>query len=268
MSQNQIIIRNLKIFAYHGVHDFEKNNGQNFIINIIININKIPGFHTDNIQDTINYSDIIKLVNKTVTENKYNLIEKLAEIISEQIFLNFKSVISIEITVKKPDIKKNLDFDYVAVKIKRYRNLNNNLKSNSKKRAILALGSNLGDRVNYLNSAIEAIKKLPDTEILKISKFHETEPLTSNTNNQDINNKDINCCVEIQTSYSPEMLMGMCLGIESAHNRTREYKWCPRTLDIDILTYENEIRNSEYLTLPHPCMHERDFIQVLLKELK
>ena len=263
MSENQIIIRNLKIFAYHGVHDFEKQNGQNFVINIIININKLPGFSTDNIQDTISYSDVIKVINKTVTDNKYNLIEKLAESISDQIFLNFKSVVSIEITVKKPDIKKNLD--YAAVKIKRYNNINK-----QKKRAVLALGSNLGDRVNYLNSAIESIKRLPDTEILKVSKFHETEPLISNTNNQDINkyNKYINCCVEIQTSYSPEMLMGMCLGIESAHNRTREYKWSPRTLDIDILTYENEVRNNEYLTLPHPHMHERDFVQVPLKEIK
>ncbi len=118
---NQIIIKNLKIFAYHGVHTFEKKVGQNFYIDILVNINKLSGFVTDKLDDTISYSKIVKVIRNTVTNKKYNLIEKLAEVICENLFLNFDNIYSLEITVKKPDAPIKEDFEYVAVKIKRYR---------------------------------------------------------------------------------------------------------------------------------------------------
>lgn len=118
---NRIIIKGLKIFGNHGVHDFEKINGQNFYIDTIVNTAKLKGYESDNIKETISYSHIIKVIKKSVTERSYNLIEKLAEKISEDIFNSFKEVISLEITVKKPQAPIKEEVEYVAVKIKRTR---------------------------------------------------------------------------------------------------------------------------------------------------
>ena len=129
--------------------------------------------------------------------------------------------------------------------------------------AILSLGSNLGNRIFNVKEALESIKRIPETNILKISNFYETEPFGVKTSQ----NKYINCCVKISTQLSPEILMGCCLGIEAAMKRVREYKFSPRTIDIDILAYEKEIRNEKNLTLPHPEMLKRAFVLAPLKEV-
>ncbi|MBR0423387.1 MAG: dihydroneopterin aldolase [Clostridia bacterium] len=118
---NSIIIKNLKIFAYHGVHNEEKQNGQNFIIDAIIETKKTAGYITDEISDTVSYSDIIKNIKKTLTEKSYNLLEKVAEITVKNIFNNFKDIKTIEFTIKKPEAPIKEDFDYVGIKIKRNR---------------------------------------------------------------------------------------------------------------------------------------------------
>lgn len=118
---NEIIIKNLKIFAYHGVHDEEKQNGQNFIIDAEIITEKTAGYDTDEIADTISYSDIIRNIKKSLTEKSYNLLEKAAEITAKNIFDNFEKVKSIELTIKKPEAPIKEDFDYVGIKICRKR---------------------------------------------------------------------------------------------------------------------------------------------------
>ncbi len=128
---------------------------------------------------------------------------------------------------------------------------------------ILSMGSNMGNRTQNINLAIDALKKLPETKILKISKFYETEPAEVN----EIQNKYINCCVKIGTDLSPHMLMGICLGIEAAIGRERPYEHSPRIIDIDILAYENEIISEKNLTLPHPRMKTRAFVLIPLKDI-
>lgn len=129
--------------------------------------------------------------------------------------------------------------------------------------AILSLGSNLGDRILNLQQALESIKRIPETNLLKISNFYETEPFGVETTQ----NKYINCCIKISTQLSPEILMGCCLGIESAMKRVREYKFSPRTIDIDILAYGKETKNEKNLVLPHPEMLKRAFVLVPLEEI-
>ncbi len=118
---NEIIIKNLKIFAYHGVHEEEKQNGQNFIIDAEITTEKTTGYKTDKITDTVSYSDIIRNIKKSLTEKSYNLLEKAAEITAKNIFDNFKEVKSIKLTIKKPEAPIKENFDYVGIKICRNR---------------------------------------------------------------------------------------------------------------------------------------------------
>ena len=129
--------------------------------------------------------------------------------------------------------------------------------------AIVSLGSNLGDRFLNIKKAIESIKNLSETEILKISDFYETEPYGV-TEKQE---KYVNCCLKIETALSSEILMGTFLGIESALGRIRTYRFSPRTIDIDLLAYGKEKQNKKNLILPHPRMLERAFVLIPLSDI-
>jgi len=118
---NQIIIKNLKIFAYHGVHDFEKKDGQDFFVDAIIDLPEMQGFETDEIGEVISYSDVVRVVKKVMTENSYNLIEKVAVKIISEIFSAFSEVKTVDVTVKKPHAPIKEEFEYVAVRFKKAR---------------------------------------------------------------------------------------------------------------------------------------------------
>lgn len=131
------------------------------------------------------------------------------------------------------------------------------------KEAVLALGTNLLDREKNLRTAIEALKRLPGTVVEKVSSIYETEPFQT----PDPQNYYLNCCVKIKTELSPEMMLGCCLGIESAMGRERPFKNAARIIDIDLLLYEGVAINTAHLTLPHPRIRERAFVLVPLSEL-
>ncbi len=119
---DKIIIKDLKIFAFHGVHDEEKSNGQQFILDIVVWLDlKKPGV-TDNVNDTVSYSEIIRKVSDVFTAQKYDLIEKAAAVVMDAVFCEFPSVAECEILLKKPDAPIKADFSYVAVEIRRKRN--------------------------------------------------------------------------------------------------------------------------------------------------
>ena len=114
---DSIIIKNLKIYAYHGVNDEEKIDGQNFFIDAVMFIDKRDAFKKDDINKTLSYSSAAKVIKKIVTEKKYDLIETVAEKIAEALFKTFDDLEKVEITVKKPEAPMKADFEYVAVKI-------------------------------------------------------------------------------------------------------------------------------------------------------
>lgn len=130
-------------------------------------------------------------------------------------------------------------------------------------RAYLGIGTNIGDRLNNLNDAIEHIKQFENTEITKISKVYETRPW-GYTNQNDF----LNLCVSIDTNLKPEELLQKCLEVELKLKRERIIRWGPRTIDIDILIYDDIICNGEKLTLPHPRIQERAFVLIPLMDLK
>lgn len=128
----------------------------------------------------------------------------------------------------------------------------------------VSLGSNLGDRIQNINKALNSLKTLCQTKLIQTSKMHETEPVGV----PDKQNLYINCCAKLETYLSPQTFLGACLGIESALGRVRTFKNSSRIIDIDLLTYDNLIINTKELIIPHPRMHERDFVMVPLSEIK
>ncbi len=125
------------------------------------------------------------------------------------------------------------------------------------------MGTNIGNKSENLNNAVEALNLLPNTKVIKISHFYETEPV--GYLDQD---KFLNTCVLLETELSPHALLGACLGIEAGFHRIRTIKNGPRILDLDLLFYENENINTHDLILPHPRIKERAFVLVPLEDLE
>ena len=138
---------------------------------------------------------------------------------------------------------------------------------NQRFRAILGLGANLGEPEKTLRSAVECIKRLPRVTFIGSSSLYVTEPVET----PDVQPDYINMIVEVEADCSPFTLLGMCLGIESAHMRRRPHAKAARTLDIDLLLCAGDngmiTVGTEELTLPHPRAARRAFVLVPLAEL-
>jgi len=128
-------------------------------------------------------------------------------------------------------------------------------------RAFLGLGSNLGDRAQYLKEAIAALEST-EIEIVATSRIYETEPWGVMDQPQYWNQ-----VIEIGTTLEPLDLLHVCQGIEHQLGRERKVHWGPRTIDIDLLIYDNRSSESEELRLPHPYIEERAFVLAPLREI-
>lgn len=118
---DKIIIKDLRIFAYHGVNVEEKIHGQNYDIDIIAEVDLSPACRSDDLDDTVSYSRIIKRASYAFTAEKYDLIEKAAQEIADILLSDFEKIKAVEVTVRKPDAPIRADFGYVAVSIRRER---------------------------------------------------------------------------------------------------------------------------------------------------
>ncbi|MCS6978052.1 MAG: 2-amino-4-hydroxy-6-hydroxymethyldihydropteridine diphosphokinase [Gemmatales bacterium] len=129
--------------------------------------------------------------------------------------------------------------------------------------AYLALGSNVGDRSAHLDTAIRLLREQEGLQIIKVSRFWETEPVGGPPGQ----GRYLNAAVAVETALSPTELMRICLEIEERCGRVRREKYGPRTLDIDLLLYGKEVLQSDSLTVPHPRMHLRSFVLGPLAEI-
>lgn len=129
-------------------------------------------------------------------------------------------------------------------------------------RAFIGLGSNMGDRYDYLMQAIKLLDSHPKIKIVNISSVYETDPVGYTDQNL-----FLNMVIEAETDLSAEELLESCMKIETTLGRKREIRWGPRTLDLDILLFNNENIETENLVVPHPRMFERAFVIVPLLEI-
>jgi dihydropteroate synthase len=121
--------------------------------------------------------------------------------------------------------------------------------------AVLAIGANLGDRLDALRQAVAAIGQLPDTEVLAVSPVYETAPAGGPAQPD-----YLNAVLTVRTGLPPRALLDQVNRIEADHGRVREVRFGPRTLDIDIISYSGETSDDPVLTLPHPRARERAFV--------
>jgi 2-amino-4-hydroxy-6-hydroxymethyldihydropteridine diphosphokinase len=126
----------------------------------------------------------------------------------------------------------------------------------------LALGSNLGDRLAYLQHGVDALARVPGVRVLAVSRVYETAPVGGPP--QDAY---LNAVVAIETNLDPHELLHRCRQVEALAARERAERWGPRTLDVDVLLLEGTHSDTEDLTIPHPRMWERGFVLAPLRDV-
>ncbi len=241
---DQIIIENLEIFGYHGVFEEEAFLGQKFIVDARLYLDTRPAGQTDDLTQSLDYGEVCQFIKKLVETERYMLIEKIAEEIASGLLLTYDLLQKVEITVKKPWAPVRVHLDTVAVRIERGWHT-----------VYLSIGSNMGDKEGYLDFAIDRLNALPDTKVTEVSDYIETEPYG------DVEQDNfLNGALKIQTLKSPEELLDTTMAIEQEAHRERIVHWGPRTLDIDILFYDDAIIHTKRLTVPHIEIPKRTFV--------
>ncbi|MBO3063654.1 MULTISPECIES: 2-amino-4-hydroxy-6-hydroxymethyldihydropteridine diphosphokinase [Mammaliicoccus] len=128
--------------------------------------------------------------------------------------------------------------------------------------AYLGLGSNMGDRELQLEEAIKLLNEVNGIEVIQKSPIYETKPV-GYTEQPDF----LNMCIEISTELESSELLKVCMMVEQQLHRVRVERWGPRTIDIDILLYDQSVIQSPDLEVPHPRMTERAFVMVPLNDI-
>jgi|GEM_PF-552839 len=136
------------------------------------------------------------------------------------------------------------------------------LKPGEQVTAYLGLGSNVGDREEYIEQAITILKETPGIKVVRRASNYETMPEGNRSQPQFINS-----AVEIKTSLDPDKLLAACQAIEDTLGRERGIEWGPRTIDIDILLYKDVVMSEDDLSIPHPLLQERMFVLEPLNEI-
>lgn len=249
-TMDKMYIKDLEIYAFHGVNIEEKNMGQRFIISIDLWLNLREAGQSDDLNKTINYAELCDNIEKEFKKEKYDLIEKCVEELAQYILLNYSLVEKVKILLKKPWAPIGKPLDYAAVEIERMWH-----------RAYIGLGSNIGDKEENLRAALQLLTN-ETTKVEKVSSFYGTKPV--GYEDQD---DFVNCAAEIKTLLTPKELMTFLMDIEKELKRERVIRWGPRTIDLDVLLYDDIITSSEDIIIPHPRMHERLFVLKPLSDI-
>lgn len=247
---DKIYIDNLEIYAYHGAFAEEKVLGQKFFISLELSLDLRAAGQTDALEKTVNYAEVCIEVEKVFTGQKYDLIETCAERVAEAILTKYEIVNEIKLTIKKPWAPIGKSVNYVAVEITRQWHT-----------VYLSFGSNIGDKMRNIE---EALRLLSDktTKVSKVSKVYTTKPV-GYTEQDDF----LNGVAEIRTLLTAQELLKFLHEIEHKLKRERIIKWGPRTIDLDIILFDQAVIAEENLVVPHPRMQERMFVLEPLCEI-
>lgn len=244
MRADRIELRGLRVRGHHGVLASERRDGQEFLIDAVLAVDTRPAAATDDLSLTVDYAGLSERLAGIVAGEPVQLIETLAEQLA-QACLAEPAVRQAEITVHKPNAPISLPFGDVSVTIRRERRVP----------VVIALGSNLGDRRQELQRAVDELAATRGLRITAVSPVYQTAPV-GGPEQPDY----LNAVMLAETSRPAAELLRQAHTIEVAAQRTREVHWGPRTLDVDIIAYGAETSSDPVLTLPHPRAHERAFV--------
>lgn len=241
---DKIIIKNLEVFANHGVFPEETRLGQKFLVSAELLCDVRKAGVSDELEQSIHYGLVAEEITSYMKAHTRKLIEAAAEGLAEHLLLAFPLMKGIALEVKKPWAPVGLPLETVSVKIER-----------SWHKAYVAFGSNMGDKKAHIEAGIQVLKDEKRIRLGRISDMIVTEPY-GGVEQDDF----LNGCLELWTLLSPHELLDVLHQAEQREKRERLVHWGPRTLDLDLLFYDQEILESEELVIPHPEIEKRLFV--------
>lgn len=239
-----ITIKDLEVYAFHGVLPEENKLGQKFHVCAELYTDFSSAAENDDLTMSVNYAEVCECITDFMKNNTFKLIETVAERLAQMLLDKYSLLNGVQIEIKKPWAPIGLPIDTVSVKINR-----------SWHTAFVAFGSNMGDKQKYIDDAIKALDSADGCRVEVVSDIIVTEPY-GGVEQDDF----LNGALKLKTTLSPERLLKFLNKLESDANRKREIHWGPRTLDLDIIFYDNEIVDNENLHIPHIDMHNRSFV--------
>ena len=248
---DHISIRDLEVFANHGVFEEEVNLGQKFLVCADLYFDISAAGKSDDLHLSVDYAEVCAKITKWMKNNRCRLIETVACAIADKILAEYDVVREVEVTIKKPWAPIGLPLECVSISVSRKWH-----------RVYLSVGSNMGDKKKHIEDGIKFIKKDQGVRILCVSKLIKTKPY-GNTDLDDF----INGAVCLETTHGPHELLDLIHDAEKAAKRVRKEHWGPRTLDMDILFYDDLIMCDDDLVIPHPDMANREFVLAPMKEI-
>ena len=241
---DKIHIKNLEVFAKHGVFPEENVLGQKFVISAVLYASTREAGKTDDLTKSIHYGEVSQFITEFMKQNTFQLLEAVAERMAEELLLRTERLEKVCLEIKKPWAPVGLPLETVSVEIERGWHT-----------AYIALGANLGDKEANLRLGVEALRATKGCQVLAVSDFLVTEPY-GGVEQDDF----LNGAMKIRTLLTPHELLERLHEIEREAKRERVVRWGPRTLDLDILLYDDLILDEEELHIPHIEMCKRDFV--------
>lgn len=241
---DKIEIKDLECYCHHGVLKEENVLGQKFLVSAALYMDTRKAGNNDDLSLAVNYAEVAHFINDTMSGTEYKLIEAAAEKIAREVLLKFKYLQAVDICIKKPWAPILLPMDTIAVTIHR-----------EWTRIYAGIGSNIGNRRKHIDDAYAGIRNDRFCKCAYMSKIIETEPYGYTEQG-----KFLNGVVCFDTLYSPTELLDFFHHLEDEGDRKRETHWGPRTIDLDILFYGNEIIQTEGLIIPHKEIPLRRFV--------
>ena len=248
---DKIYLKDIEIFANHGVFQEEKTLGQKFILSLELSLDIKEAATNCDLTKSVHYGELCHKVIEVFQEESLDLIESVVNKVANFILDNYVMVKAVKVLLKKPWAPIGRNLDYAAVEITRERHT-----------AYIAFGSNMGNKEENFKNAMKKIEEVNGIKISKVSSFIVTEPW-GNQNQEEF----LNGAIEVKTYLTPRELMRELLRIENELGRVREIKWGPRIIDLDIVLYDDIVSNDEFVILPHPLMHLREFVLKPLNEI-
>lgn len=249
--KDQIRIQNLEVYAHHGVFPEEAKLGQKFLVDAALYADLREAGFSDHIRASVDYGFVCHYITEFMKENTFQLLESVAEHLAEALLLEIPKIDRIDLEIKKPWAPIALPLDTASVRISRGWHT-----------VYLSAGSNLGDREAYIRFGLDALKADRHVRDVRISSLLETAPY--GYTDQPL---FLNAAIGLRTLYTPYELLELLHRIEAEAGRERKVHWGPRTLDLDILFFDEEILETKDLIVPHPDMENRLFVLKPLSQL-
>ncbi len=248
---DKIEIKELEIFANHGVYPEENVLGQKFVISATLFTHTRQAGLTDDLSTSINYGEVSHMITDFTRKHTFKLLEALAENLAEMLLNSLSGLEQITLKIEKPWAPVGLPLKTVSVEITRKWHT-----------AYIAFGSNMGDKKLFIDNGIRGLEKTKGCQIEAVSDYLVTEPY--GVTDQD---EFLNGVLKMRTLLTPEELLDRLHQLEQEANRERIIHWGPRTLDLDILFYDQEIIDTLDLHIPHTDMQNREFVLAPMNQI-